>query len=533
MKSETKTIALLVLAFAVIMSIPWLVPNTGWLALFGFVPLLCAERVATGCKVRRFWMWHYLAFVLWNAITTFWIWNATAGGAVFAILANAAQMSLVFGLFRFSRRYFRGVLPYIFLMVMWISWERFYFSAEISWPWLTLGNAFARTTSLVQWYSVTGTLGGSLWVWLVSLGTFGIMSSLSGGAWQRMNRIARSASVAGLATVIIAPAAVSLVMFFGYEEKSEKRVSVLVGQPDIDIDMKFGGLSQKEQTARLLDLFASSGEEPDLFVAPETFTSDILLNDISWSPTVKSFAAFLKSHPSSRLLFGASAWERFSQRSRPSDLAREDGPGWIESRNSAIVLDSAGRAEVYHKSKLVVGVEKTPYPRIFTKIDDMLGGVMGRCVPQDKVSCLHLADGTPFGCPVCYESVYGEYCTGYVREGAGFLAVITNDAWWGDTPGYRQHMSYSRLRAIELRRDIARCANTGISAFINQRGDVISSAGWAVRTVLPGSVNVNYEMTPFAEYGDITGRACTLAFLLMLLLLVVRTVSGASRRESA
>ena len=130
----------------------------------------------------------------------------------------------------------------------------------------------------------------------------------------------------------------------------------------------------------------------------------------------------------------------------------------------------------------------------------------------------------PIGCAICYESVYGEFCTGYVKKGARALTIITNDAWWGDTPGYKQHLSYASLRAIETRRDIARCGNTGISAFINQRGDVVSQSDWWERETLEGMVYLNNEKTFFVQNGDIAGRAATLLFLLLLLVLVVRFI---------
>ena len=149
------TLSILELCFAVFMSLPFLVPHCGFFALFGIVPLLCMEYIAENAKIRRFYLWHYSAFVLWNAATTFWVCNATLGGGLFAIFANALQMSLIFGLFRFSKKYFRGILPYLFLMAAWIAWERYYLtSAQISWPWLVLGNAFARTVYAIQWYSI-------------------------------------------------------------------------------------------------------------------------------------------------------------------------------------------------------------------------------------------------------------------------------------------------------------------------------------------------------------------------------------------
>ena len=150
-----------VLLFTVMMSLPWLVPHTGWLVLVGFLPLLLADDVADHLGIKHFWWYYFGAFILWNAATTFWVWNATVGGAIFAIIANAFQMALVWAVFRFSKKRLSGVLPYIFLAVMWIAWERWYLqSAEISWPWLVLGNAFAQSTHDIQWYEFTGTLGG-------------------------------------------------------------------------------------------------------------------------------------------------------------------------------------------------------------------------------------------------------------------------------------------------------------------------------------------------------------------------------------
>ena len=131
MKKENTIIWGLIALFAILMSIPFLIPHTGFLALFGFIPLLCMDRIATMMEKKRVWAYHYSAFVLWNAITTFWVCNATVGGGLFAIFANAFQMSVIFGLFRWSKKRFSGALPYIFLMVAWIAWERFYFDAEI------------------------------------------------------------------------------------------------------------------------------------------------------------------------------------------------------------------------------------------------------------------------------------------------------------------------------------------------------------------------------------------------------------------
>lgn len=531
MEKKTKTLLWgLVALFAVLMSIPFLIPHCGWTALFGIVPLLCMDKIASESGVRRVWIYHYSAFVLWNAFTTFWVCMATVGGGIFAVLANALQMSLIFGLFRYSKKYFTGSLPYIFLAAAWIAWERLYFGADISWPWLTLGNSFARTTSMVQWYEWTGSLGGSLWVWASNLAIFGMMSAMADGRWSFWNGKAKAAAVSGTLAVLFVPMIVSLVLYNNYEETDEP-LQVAILQPNIDPYQKFGGMTRDEQNAllewqirKVMDARADSSEV--LLVAPETFTGDILINDLSRSRTWRRFRTVLGDYPQANLLFGASARESFGGGARPSHTAREWDGEWFESRNSALLMDASGRTDIYHKTKLVVGVEKTPYPAFFCKVDDLLGGVMGRNVGQDRPSVLTTSGGVPLGCAVCYESVYGDYCRGYVLAGAEAMTVITNDAWWGDTPGYMQHLSYSSLRAIELRRDIARCGNTGVSAIINQRGDIVSRTPWWEQAELCGEINLNTAQTFFARTGDVTGRLCVFVAFFLLLSMFVRAFTG-------
>ena len=106
--------------------------------------------------------------------------------------------------------------------------------------------------------------------------------------------------------------------------------------------------------------------------------------------------------------------------------------------------------------------------------------------------------------------------TGFVRKGAQALAIITNDGWWGKTAGRMQHFSYSSIRAI------VRCANTGISGFINQKGDVVSRTVWWAPEVQRGTLSLTEYKTPFVKYGDVVGRICVFSSLLLLLALIVR-----------
>ena len=540
MKKENILLWGLVLLFAAMMSVPFLIPHTGLLALFGLVPLLCMERIADLSGKKRIWIYHYSAFVIWNAITTFWVCNATVGGGIFAVLANSLQMSLVFGLFRLSKKKFTGSLPYIFLAVAWIAWERFYFDAEISWPWLVLGNSFARTTWAIQWYEITGALGGSLWIWACNLGIFGLLVSISDGSIFYWNRKAKAAALTGIVLLFAGPLAASGIIGKDYKDSMESpdQLPVVIVQPNIDPYNKFQAMTQDQQNAlleshivsALKDRRADSITSPLLVVAPETFTSDIVCGDYPRSRTWRRFTSLLQEYPGVNMLFGASSYDYLYQEERPSYTARNLRDGlWVESHNSALMIDGTSRTDIFHKSKLVVAVEHTPYPRIFCPIDDLLGGVMGRCVGQEEINILNVKgiDGQniPIGCAVCYESVYGEYYTDYVRKGARAMTIITNDAWWGDTPGYRQHLSYASLRAIETRRAIARCANTGISAIIAPSGEILQPTPWWEPAVIESSIPLRDDITFYVSHGDITGRVCTFIFILLLLALCVRFVT--------
>ena len=97
------------------------------------------------------------------------------------------------------------------------------------------------------------------------------------------------------------------------------------------------------------------------------------------------------------------------------------------------------------------------------------------------------------------------------------MSIITNDGWWRDTPGYKQHLSYARLRAIELRRSIARSANTGISALINQRGDIVARTQRWEEAALRGNLNLNEDLTFYVLHGDIIARLSQFLSVLLLL----------------
>ncbi len=527
----------LVAGFALLLSLPFLVPHLGFLSLVAFVPLFCLDRMLLEHQVRHAFWYYYAAFLLFNIATTFWIWFVSPAGAIAALLLNALQMAAVFAIYRWGGRIIRSreknpvkaeALSLFFFIVTWLAWEHLYFDVEISWPWLCLGNAFATSTRLVQWYESVGAVGGSAWILLTNAALYLLLISDT-----RNNK--RWYGGCSLALILI-PILCSEIRYATYRE-SDDPMEVVVIQPNIDPFHKYGVSPQAALDARLVELMEDAATpETRFIVTPETFTYDIDIDNPEANASIRLYQSFLSAHPGTDLLLGALTYRHFESSVKPTRSARDRGQGhWIDVYNTAMVLDSAQVYGSYFKSKLVPGVEIIPYENVLTFLGPLVrkfGGSSSSYGTQEEMEVIPDSNGDKVGVMICYESVYGDWSRLATKKGARFLAVITNDGWWGDTPGYRQHFNYARLRAIENRRDIVQAANTGTSGIINQRGDVLQKTGWWVETTLKGTVNGNDAQTPFVRHGDRVGRFSTTGFLILLFTLLVLRVAAALDKRS-
>jgi len=280
---------------------------------------------------------------------------------------------------------------------------------------------------------------------------------------------------------------------------------------------------------RLSDSICTSNT--DYIVVPETFiNNDVWLHQLESNESISQIRVFLESRPNTKMIIGATTYRLYMAGEKLSNTARPFRDNtFYDSYNTALLIDSTKDIQIYHKSQLVVGVEKMPYPqylRFLQKIMLRLGGTFRSHGVQDHRSCLvSKSDGLRIAPVICYESIFGEYVTEYFSEAnADFIFVITNDGWWGDTPGYVQHNSFSRLRAVETRRSIARSANTGISCFINQKGEILQKLGWCERAAIRETLNANRDITFYVRYGDYIGRIATFTGVFLLLYTLVKMI---------
>ncbi len=524
---------LLALLSALLFSIPFFQWGHGLLLIGAFVPLLFIEDEISKRKLKRAKKdrkgsvlgYALITFVLFVILTTWWVYWATWTGIVASVIVNGGYMTLTFLVFHRVKRKLGNRLGYASLVIFWLAFEYLYLRAQINFPWIVLGNGFANQAGLIQWYEWTGALGGSLWVLVMNVLIFkwvkGWLSNRSFAAHRR--------SFAWVLVVLVVPALYSFIRFLSYEEKDEPYEMVVL-QPNIDPFEKFGAVPQSEQTALLLEIADSLvTSETDYIIGPETFINNgIWVGLIDQHPEVLKLEGFLKDYPRAKLVIGASTWKLYEEPSQFTSTSRpfRGGPNRYDYFNSAFQLDMSGEIPIYHKSMLVTGVEKMPHKELLSFLENLvveLGGTMrGNGYQEFRESFASPQDGTRVAPVICWESVFGEYVTEYVSDaGANFLFIITNDGWWKNTPGHKQHNSYASLRAIETRRSVARSANTGISSLIDQRGVELARIGWWERSGLRGTLNKNDKLTFYVKHGDYLGRIAVLLTVILLLYTIV------------
>lgn len=512
---------LLPLLSAVLMSLGWVFESgaIASLAVAGsfvcFVPLLTLQKETKGVHFIRYVI---LTFLIFNLISISWVAKSAVIGVFAATLVYTVLFTSVICIYNYVWRRALKPLAYTILVTAWIAAERLYLNGEISFPWLNIGNSFGQNPYIIQWIEYTGVSGLTLWALIVNLLTFEMIEA---------KESAKLKLKLTLAATIVIPIIISLAIYSNFTEP-HRTINVTLLQPNIDpYNEKFGGLSSEQQEDILIDLIKRSPSDTKYFVAPETaLDRSYYIDNLNINPSINRIKRVLEDNfPKATYIGGLTTYKMYPKTEHqtcPTVTAREIDDAYYDVYNSSIQIDTSSNLPLYHKVKLVIGVEMLPYHEHIPFINELsvsLGGISGMLGSSEKAVVFknNTFNNLKIGSAICYESIYGEYFSEFIAAGAQTMFVITNDGWWGDTFGYHQHLMFSRLRAIETRRAISRSANTGISAFINPKGEITKSLGWDKRGVINADVTINDNITFFVKYGDMIGRASGYTLILSLL----------------
>lgn len=419
-------------------------------------------------------------------------------------------MATAFCLFHKVKKATTKKLGYFAFITLWITMEYLHLNWDLSWPWLTLGNAFANAPNAVQWYEFTGFLGGSLWVLMMNILLFRFLQS-------------KKTSTIVLATLlVIVPVIISYALIPNTTNQEE--IKVLVVQPNIDPYTDKFNVGYEKQLTDFIGLAKTKlTQEIELLIGPETaLLEGIWENKIQATYSVRKFRELQEQFPNLNIMVGASTYKMFGHGEEKTATARQirNENIYYDAYNSAVFIPDSGETEVYHKTKLVPGAEKMPFPKLLdplAKLAIELGGTSGSLGSKNTIH-FFLVNGKKIQPLICYESVYGDLH----QATTNLIAIITNDGWWKNTAGYKQHFAYARLRAIEQRKAIVRSANTGISGVIDEKGEVLQKSKWNEEVCFSTTIRTNDKVTFYAQFDDYIGRLSGFVAVLLLTIAFVK-----------
>jgi len=533
------TLVLLSVTGGILTGLAWTGWCTGLILLVSFVPFFVIENhlyeKRKSYTPNAYFLFILPGLLLFSIIVMGWMRVASLTGAIMVITGLTFLMALSLWIAFTIRLRAGNSAGLLAIFTLWLSYEFISLNISLISPWMNLGNGLAKDIAFIQWYEYTGTGGGTIWILLSNyLMAQIIMSHLAGR---------KTFKLAIIWTIVLgAPIAFSIWRYNSIKENSSQPEEVIIIQPNTDPYTEKFVVPFRKQLQKVLRLARDSvSQNTDWIITPETTVDDpVNLDNIQNDSYIRMIKELVREYPRSAMVAGLVTFKQYDSKDKsPTRSAvKRDASGYYSDHfNSAVMIDTGKSFEYYHKSKLVPGIEMQFFNgpgRLLKRILPYLGGTRWGYGSQEKRGVFtNQRTGTKIAPIICYESVFGSFVTEYVRNGANALYIITNDGWWKNTGGYRQHLSYASLRAIETRRPVARCGNTGISCFIDIKGKSRNETGWYTEAVVKGRIIPEKRITFYVRYGDYLMRiSLFISILLILYTLLVIPVRRKTKKIS-
>jgi len=470
-------------AFLLIYSFPPY--NLSWLAFFALVPLMIAlydSNLKTGAA---------LGFITGLGFySSLFAWAKSFGNEVWIALSieQAIFWALWGGLVGWYRQkspafdWRRLVFPFLaFLAMEWLKGL-----GPLGLIWGNLGYSQHGNLPMIQSVSLLG----YYWIaFLVLLGNLAALSALLRLTGLTTGKLPLCLSFAAL-----------LILNLIYGRLALSRPEPVnhpfkAGLVQVDMDMKIKwNQAFLEQTLKYLEQATAEAARKGarLVIFPETSVPDDFIYGSHLEARLRKMAKDNRLY----LLFGA---------------PRPFGYNYL---NAAILVSPEGELlGEYDKRHLVPFAEYLPLDKLlrrfsaFDRVQNFMPG-KGELIFSPAIG--------KFGVLTCFESAFSAIARKKVLLGSQFLVVITNDAWFELSPAAQHHLSWGVFRALENRRWFIQAANTGISAFVSPRGEIVERSGLYAREVLIGQAGTEDSKTLYSQIGDLFGYLCLGGFFLLL-----------------
>ena len=458
----------------IILAISWPeTANQAWLIFIAFAPLFFA--IDKTQNWRAVFLYSFLSFIVWHLLTVWWMWYSTPIGSLSAWIINSMLMAGIISLAKFSSNRLKWITFEIILAFYWLAFEIFHLYWDLKWPWMYLGHAFANHTEWIQWYEYLGVYGGGFWV-IISNGLIFRLLKDPGLIPKKVYPLILTL------TIILGP------IFYSYtllkkDLSNDSSIKVSIVQPNVDTyTEKFNAIPPLQQSEMIIEMLINA-DSNSIIILPETAIPESFNKTDPYPKSVDTLLKFAKIN-SLKIIGGFYTKDKNN------------------SYNSVCLIEDGLIKATRNKIKLLAYAEQIPFDYIsvfWSQIVHKKGGIAESFGVDEQAKVFTLDDSQKLGTLICFESVFPDITAEMCRNGAQALFIITNDDWWQDSPGYRQHFAYARIKAIENRKWIARSANTGISGIINNKGEIITSSGFKEKCVLKSDIELHQKNTFFCK----------------------------------
>ena len=479
-------IALIISAF--IMGLSHQPLGLGALAWFGLLPLIFVyNRII---KLKDFiitgFIWgfvYYFTIIFWlanNIGTTAIIGLISMLAAVCFLSLNMIALSII--LYFIKSKYPRSWFS--FFPMLWISMEYVRGLGSLAFPWTSLANTQIDFLTLIQNAEITGMYGISFWIVLINILLFYYIVFPF-----RKNFIV-------VLLVFAIPWCTGKWLTPSISKQGKSILNAAVIQPNIHLTEKWKSGSEYKNIKSLLELSnIAVSNEVDLIVWPETSISKYILQGDDYY--LKWIQSTLYN---SALIAGI---QYFSSEKEQ-----------IQYYNSAVLIKSDSIGPVYHKLHLVPMAEYIPLSTYFSSLKELNLG-QANFTSGNEYTIMDI-QGVSCAVMICFESTFPNISREFVKNGAEVLIYVVNDGWYENPPEPQQHAKQSIYRAIETRRPVIRCANTGISMIVDASGNISHQLPLNKKGIIEATIQIKNKTTFYTQYGDIFSQLNVLASLLLL-----------------
>ncbi|NWF89205.1 MAG: apolipoprotein N-acyltransferase [Ignavibacteriaceae bacterium] len=426
----------------------------------------------------------YLMGFVFSLFTLYWVgsWQKEADpflmiSGILLIFVNPVFFLIPSTLLYFSRQIFSKKAVIYFLPFFYIAYEYSYMLTDLSFPWLSLGNGLALYTRFIQIADIIGQLGLTGIIVLINVLLFNGLTNF------KNEKLLSYANFALTFLILL------LILIYGElrlntEKQFVRKVKVGLIQPNLNPWEKWKATDLNELTKVYLDLSQKAiNKGAKIIIWPETALPVYLRSDLH-KDILESIHNFVDSNKIYLMTGMPDAKFFFNSQVIPEDAKFSKANNYYYATyNSILLLNPYNRyIESYGKVKLVPFGERVPFVDALPFLGKIIKwgvGISGWNVGRDT-TIFHLTtkndstesiyDTSRVAGLVCYESIYPAFAAEFVKRGVDFIAVVTNDSWYGNLSGPYQHKEFAVLRAVENRKAVVRAANGGISCVINSLG---------------------------------------------------------------